>query len=52
MLFKEGFGRWVVALVDCLVQSRFWHDSGQVSAAMGVSLLHACKKASLALGAC
>lgn len=51
MLFKEGFGRWVVASVGCSVQSRFWHNSGQVSAAIGVSPLHARKNASPALGA-
>lgn len=29
MLFKGGFGRWVVALMGCFVWSRFWQDSGQ-----------------------
>lgn len=48
--FKEGFWRWVVALVGCLVQSRFWHDGGQVSAVLGVFPLHAHSKASPALG--
>lgn len=52
MLFKQGFWRWVVALVDCLVPSRFWHDGGQVSAVLGVFPLHAHSKALPALGMC
>lgn len=47
MLFKQGFWRWVVASVSCLVQSRFWNDAGQVSAVLGVFPLHAHSKASL-----
>lgn len=52
MLFKQGFWRWVVASVSCLVQSRFWNDAGQVSAVLGVFPLHAHSKASPALGMC
>lgn len=52
MLFKQGFWRWAVALVCCLVQSRFWHDGGQVSAVLGAFPLHAHSKAVPALGMC
>jgi len=52
MLFKEGFGRWVVASVGCLMQSRFWHTQRAAVRSHGC-LPTPCpqKKASPALGA-